>query len=98
MKIKCVLCSFFKNMWNDIKKEFKKPIDWSSIIPLFVIIPTVYGVIWLWDNYAEIIKLVFLYSCGGLSLLVFLAQVGAIIYFSCNWIKKLYLKSKEECQ
>ena len=102
MKTKCFFCLFFKNMWSDIKVKFKdefnKPLNLE--IPIFAIsfLSLVFVLEWLWVNYYEIIKLILIYSCLGLVAIVSLIMIGINVYQLCVWLRKLYLKSKEECK
>lgn len=102
MKTKCILCSFFKNMWKDIykqfKKEFSKPYDWTPLIVIFSLYSLSYLVLYIYDNYYEILKWVFIYLCSGLGFIAFLFLVGSMFYNIFMWIKKIYIQSKEECE
>jgi hypothetical protein len=89
-------------MWEDIresfKKELSKPFDWTPFIVIISLYSLSYLIFYIYSNYYELLKFIFIYSCSGLGVIAFLVLVGAWIYSIFMWARKIYVQSKEECQ
>jgi cytochrome c biogenesis protein CcdA len=101
MKKKCIFCAFFKNMWEDIIKDFRIA-DWKTFFGQFLIaigiVVFLIGVVILWSYYGEIIKNILGYILWGMGILIVAFIIGLDFYIFYKWLKKIYIKSKAECE